>query len=389
MKILLTGAHFTPAQAVIEELQVLNSQALQDDKIEIVYVGRTTTREGDSTPSVESEVLPKLRVKFVPITAGRIRKVFDIWTIISLLKIPIGFIQAPFILLSENPDVIVSFGGYVAVPVVIWGWLLSKPIIVHEQTLVTGLANSISNLFATKIAVSFKKENSFEGEKIVLTGNPMRKELVEGSNSAKSDPEIRQVIAQAKKEKLPLIYVTGGNQGSHTINLAVSEILPNLTLKAVVIHQTGDSEYQDYEHLLEKQSGLKKPEHYLVRKWIEVNDLAQILKKCDLVVSRAGANTLLELAYFAIPTLVIPLPITNKNEQLQNATFFQKSGLCELLFQSQLNGKNLQKKLEQMLADAHNLKSQAKLAKSVVIEDGAKRLSQEILILAKKNHAQN
>src|SRR5260221_10967548 len=134
MKILLTGAHFTPAQAVIEELQ--------DDKIEIVYVGRTTTREGDSTPSVESEVLPKLRVKFVPIIAGRIRKVFDLWTIISLLKIPIGFIQAPFILLSENPDVIVSFGGYVAVPVVIWGWLLSKPIIVHEQTLVTGLANS-------------------------------------------------------------------------------------------------------------------------------------------------------------------------------------------------------------------------------------------------------
>src|SRR5258708_38261770 len=126
MKILLTGAHFTPAQAVIEELQVLNSQALQDDKIEIVYVGRTTTREGDSTPSVESEVLPKLRVKFVPITAGRIRKVFDIWTIISLLKIPIGFIQAPFILLSENPDVIVSFGGYVAVPVVIWGWLRSE-----------------------------------------------------------------------------------------------------------------------------------------------------------------------------------------------------------------------------------------------------------------------
>src|SRR5258708_4361228 len=90
VKILLTGAHFTPAQAVIEGLQALNSQALQDDKIEIVYVGRTTTREGDSTPSVESEVLPKLRVKFVPITAGRIRKVFDILTIISLLKIPIG-----------------------------------------------------------------------------------------------------------------------------------------------------------------------------------------------------------------------------------------------------------------------------------------------------------
>src|SRR5947209_5343804 len=132
MKILIAGAHFTPAQAVIEELKQANQRTreLDGQEIEIVYVGRKTTREGDPTPSVESQVLVKLeRVKFVPITAGRFSRVFDFWAVVSLLKIPIGFIQAPIILLKEKPDIIVSFGGYVAVPLVVWGWLLSKPII--------------------------------------------------------------------------------------------------------------------------------------------------------------------------------------------------------------------------------------------------------------------
>src|SRR5258708_5429670 len=262
MKVLITGAHFTPAQAVIEELQKF-------PEVKLIYVGRKTTREGDTTSSVESQVLPKLGVKFVPITTGRLRRVLDIWTVISLLKIPVGFIQAPFILMKESPDVIVSFGGYVGVPLVIWGWFFSIPIIVHEQTLVSGLANTISNIFATKIAVSFDKDYSFKREKIILTGNPMRKELLEGSKNIPAD--IKKAIQSAKSEKLPLIYITGGNQGSHTINTSVADVLEELTKKAVVIHQTGDSEFKDFESLSEKKKDLKNPDRYLVKKWVYVS----------------------------------------------------------------------------------------------------------------------
>src|SRR3989344_9001367 len=116
MKILITGAHFTPAVATIEELKKVENE-------EIVYVGRNTTLEGDRTQSVESKVLPALGVKFIPIIAGRLQRSFTPYTIPSLLKIPIGWIQALYIILSEKPDVILSFGGYVAVPVVIVGWL--------------------------------------------------------------------------------------------------------------------------------------------------------------------------------------------------------------------------------------------------------------------------
>src|SRR3990167_5082544 len=160
MKILVTGAHFTTAVAVIEELKNLPAGRQEQKDIDIVYVGRKTTREGDSSHSVESQVLPQLGVKFISIITGRLQRAFTIYTFSSLLKIPIGFLQSFFILLKEKPDVILSFGGYVAVPLVIAGWLLSIPIIIHEQTLVSGLANTISSFFADKVAVSFENDNN-------------------------------------------------------------------------------------------------------------------------------------------------------------------------------------------------------------------------------------
>ena len=147
MKILITGAHFTPALAVIEELRKISG-------VEVIYVGRSTTLEGDKTWSVESEVLSSKSIKFIPIITGRLQRSFTIYTIPSLLKIPIGLLQALFIFFTEKPDVILSFGGYVAVPTVLIGWLWSIPIIIHEQTLVSGLANEISALFADKICLS-------------------------------------------------------------------------------------------------------------------------------------------------------------------------------------------------------------------------------------------
>jgi len=112
MKILITGTHFTSALAVLEELK-------KYEDIKLIYAGRNTTREGDSSKSVESEVLPKYGIKFIPVIAGRLQKAFTIYTIPSLLKLPIGFIQAFVIFLKEKPDVILSFGGYVSVPIVI------------------------------------------------------------------------------------------------------------------------------------------------------------------------------------------------------------------------------------------------------------------------------
>lgn len=390
MKVLVTGAHFTPAQAVIEELLKLNKnedsgQARMTDKnnIEIVYVGRKYTREGDKSPSVESQVLPPLGVKFIPIVAGRVRRSLDIYTLFSLIKIPIGLIQSFYVVLKEKPDVVVSFGGYVGVPVVISSWLLSKPVIVHEQTLVTGLANQVSNIFANKVAVTFNKDYNFSKSKMVLTGNPIREEIIHPKGSF--SPELEEVVKVAKKDKLPILYITGGNQGAHSINETVFEVLDELLEKWVVIHQTGDSKFKDFENINEKKVELRHPERYLAQKFISASDLGQLLSLTSLVVSRGGANTLLEMAYLGIPTLIIPLPFSLRNEQAQNAKFFEKVGLGEVLLQSKLNGKSLLELTDKMLKDQNEYREKARGAKQVVVLDAAKKLTQEILILGSQD----
>lgn len=374
MRVLITGAHFTPAQAVIEELK-------QFPDLEITYIGRNKTLEGDKTLSVESQVLPKIGVKFQNLIAGRLQRNFTPYTIISWLKIPIGFIQAFYYLLVDKPNVVLSFGGYVGVPVVVSAWLLSIPVIVHEQTLVVGLANKFSNLFASKIAVSYQS-NAKINSKVILTGNPLRKELLE-ENSL--DSEFKEFLTRPQNKKLPLLLITGGNQGSHIINEVASKIVDKLVENYFVVHQTGDSKYQDFEVLSGLKKNLKHPDRYLLKKWIDVKDWGNLLKRTDLAVSRAGANTLYELAYFGVPVIVIPLPYLYKDEQTKNALYFQKMGLAKILLQKNLTPESLFKKINQTFNNLNQIKKDAKGAKSLVKEEAAKKLAQEVLLMGETN----
>lgn len=368
MKVLITGSHFTVAQAVIEELK-------KYPEIEIVYVGRKHTIEGDKTPSVESQVLPELGVKFISINTGRLRRYISIQTFISLFKIPIGFIQAFIILLKEKPDIVVSFGGYVGVPVVISAWLLSIPIIIHEQTLVSGLANTISSLFANKIAVTFDKTYDFPKSKTIVTGNPMRNEIFSPTNISQS---LKSFIS--KKGKLPLILITGGNQGSHSINEVICQSLNDLLEVGFVIHQTGDSEYKDYEKLIEQKKSLKKSDNYLVSKWFSASEMGFIMKHTQIAIARGGMNTLLEFAYFGIPSIIIPLDGIYRDEQNVNAKYFKHLGLADILPQKNLSKQSLLEKITDLLTHYKTKKEMAVNAKRVVVLDSAKILSQEILI---------
>lgn len=372
MKIAVTGSHFTPAQAVIEELK-------KDPGIKIIYFGRKHTLEGDKMLSAESKILPKLGVKFIPIIAGRLQRSLTFYTILSLLKVPIGVLQSFYLVLKEKPDVVLSFGGYVSVPVVISAWFLSIPVITHEQTLVSGLANTINSWFADKAAVSFPNQELGHNPKLILTGNPMRAEIFESGSVSE---ELKKIVSLSGREKLPLILITGGNQGSHVINSGVLGVLGELGEIACVIHQTGDSKYKDYESLQEAQSTLKNPERYLAKKWLEAEDMGAVLKNADLVISRAGANTLLEVSFAGIPTLVIPIPYLYKNEQMVNARYFEKLGLTQVLPQKELTPESLLVRVKEMIKDLPKLKMKAKEAKSVVIPDAAKRLSLETILLA-------
>ncbi len=369
MKVFITGAHFTPALAVIEALQKNDT----DKKIDITYVGRKTTREGDPSPSAESQILPAMGVRFIPIVAGRIQRRFTRYTIPSLLKIPVGMIQAFYLMVKHHPDVVVSFGGYLAFPLVFSAWLLSIPVIVHEQTLVTGLANKVSSVFADKIAISFQDHPWSEKPNVFFTGNPLRKAIL---TPEKLPADLQLFVRNARTGNQKIILITGGNQGSHSINEAVDEALPELLKKYAVIHQTGDSAFKDYEKLTEKNNNIK---NYIVYKFIG-NEFGSIVKEVDLVVTRAGINTLLELAFAQKPALIIPLPFVTGDEQTKNARFFEKLGMATVLLQSQLSAQHLKEKIDAMTTQPFDFSK----SDQIVVKDAAQRLALEIILLLKR-----
>lgn len=366
MKILVTGAHLSPAQAVIEKLL-----ELPDTKI--VYIGRKHARDDDKTASVESVVLPKLGVKFISITAGKLNRFFSFQSLFSFLNTPVGFVQAFYHLLKEQPDLIVSFGGFTGLPVVVSGWMLSVPILIHEQGLSMGLANYLSSFFADKIAVSFEKFKIpflINSGKIVVTGNPLRREFLDGKIDQKK--EIKSFTDKAIKGKNPIIFVTAGSQGSHKINLVIEDKLGEITKIAAVVHQTGESKFDDFNNLKKYES-----DNYLVKKWIDAPEFAYALEKADLTICRGGMNTLIELSMKSAPALIIPIPIGS--EQKENARFFSKLGLGEVLEEKQLTPDLFLRRVKDLLSKKLTLKSDAENAKKTVLPGAENRLVQEIL----------
>ncbi len=365
MKILITaggGGHFAPVVPVIQELPL---------SAQIVIVGRKYPLEGDSAVSFEHQVAKKLNIPFKSLTAGRLQRKFTRYTLFSLFKLPIGFIQGLMILLFFRPDVIVSFGGYISLPIVVWGAAVRIPIVIHEQTQQAGIANKIASYFARAVCVSWERGvKEFPKSKTVLTGNPVRKEIVDASHKT-------PIVLD-----MPLVYITGGSLGSHAINVLVEECLEKLLSQMYIVHQTGDARnYKDFERLKHRAESLDPhlKKRYTVKKFLDVVELSDTLQKAALVVSRAGINTITELLYLGKPALLIPIAVSQKNEQIKNAKLFASTGLGEIVYQDLLTGEKLFEKIISMLERIHTYRSHAEAAKKLVNIDAASKISHVIL----------
>lgn len=340
MKILIAGGHLTPALAVIEKLK--NHQ--------IFYVGRKHPLEGDSAVSLEYEELEKLNVPFYDLKTARLQRKFTKYTILSLLKFPLGILGSIKILQKIKPDVLVGFGGYISVPLVLSAKLLNIPSVIHEQTFNAGLANRILSKVAVKVCISWESSRIyFPKEKTVLTGIPIKKELIEAKN------------AQRLKSGLPLLYITGGSLGSHTINQLVSKSLNTLLKTFIILHQTGDSKtYKDHQILQSIKENLPTAisSRYTLKKFLSPGQSADAIGKADIVVSRAGINTVCELLYLEKPSYLIPISFSQGNEQFKNALFIKESGLSEIGDEKLLTPDEFVKKISTMYKniDSYKLK---------------------------------
>ena len=209
--VMLTGGHVTPAIATIEEIQS------RYPSWRLVFVGRKHAFEGVSVVSEEYTLITSMGIRFLPIIAGRLKREGGIGQMFALFKTPIGYIQAFFYMIRERPSVVVSFGGYVGLPVSLVAWAFGIPVVIHEQTTRPGVANRMIARIAKEICVSFPDTSLyFRSSRIHVTGLPIRRGILKFPQKSP---------IQLPKDDRPILLIVGGSTGSVSINSIVYKAL--------------------------------------------------------------------------------------------------------------------------------------------------------------------
>lgn len=347
MKLAITGGgsggHTLPAVTIHDSFVDYFSD--KDEHFESIYIG--------SHSGIEKDVAEKKNIKYFSISTGKLRRYFSFQNFTDGFLIIKGVWDAFRILLKFKPDAVFSTGGFVSVPVVIAAKLLSIPAIIHEQTSHVGLANKIASYFARKVACTFENSKKYFPEnKVIQTGQPIRKELFTGSKDKAYD-------IFDLDNSLPLIYITGGSQGSHKINQTIKEILPELLKHCNIIHQCGKSQgHNDDDELKEFKNTLSSDfkRRYRVQDFIHADELKHILNGTDLLIGRAGAGTVSEALALRIPSIYIPLAIAQRNEQYYNAKNLADLGGAIIILEADLKSDSLKENILNLLKNPEQLK---------------------------------
>jgi UDP-N-acetylglucosamine--N-acetylmuramyl-(pentapeptide) pyrophosphoryl-undecaprenol N-acetylglucosamine transferase len=363
-----TGGHCLPALAVVEEFQRRSLEA------EWLWIG--------SKDGVEADAAKRAGVPFQSIQTGKLRRYFSLKTVTDAARLPVGSVQAWNTLRAFQPNVIFGTGGFVSVPTVIAGARIA-PIVTHEQTAILGLATKINLRFADVLAVSYDQTVALAGVwrgKTVVTGNAVRTSFDRGDAH-------RALDKFGLSANLPLIYVTGGARGASPINRLIAVTLPNLLDNWQVLHQTGPASANDDARSLREMRASWPEElqqRYQVVEFVG-DELPDVYAATSLVVGRAGAGTVAELAYLGKPSILIPLPGTGGDEQRVNASVLGNSGGAIVLEQSETTPEKLTIELARLACNRNELETMAANAKSIGKPDAAARLTDLIVSIAKKH----
>lgn len=345
-------------------LAILEALPKEDEKL---VVGRKYSLEGEKAISLENKVITHKKIPFEAITTGRLQRKLTKHTLFSLFKFPYGLVQSFLILKRFKPDIILSFGGYISFPVVLAGFLLRVPIVIHEQTLEAGFANRVASIFASKVCISWESSaRFFPKKKTELTGNPVKASVIKNAQEKKE--------AISVENNLPLVYITGGSLGSHAINLLVEGCVKNLLEKYNIFHQTGDSlEFQDFDRLekLKYSFDHRLKQRYILEKFVDPDHVSKLMKKADLIVSRSGMNTICELILLKKPSLLIPLFYSQKGEQKKNALLLKKLGIGEIYDQNKITSVSLYEAIESMMNNLEVYQKNGEKIRGIIKTDAA------------------
>lgn len=320
-RIILTGGgtagHVTPNIALLPRLRELG--------YDVQYIG--------SYKGIEKELIEPFGVTYHGISSGKLRRYFSVQNFTDPFRVIKGFGEANRLIKELKPDVIFSKGGFVSVPVVLAGKRNKIPTIIHESDMTPGLANKLSIPSATKVCCNFPETlKLLPSNKAVLTGSPIRQELLTG------DKQAARNLCGFQSDK-PVILVIGGSLGSVVVNNAVRLALPELLEKFQVIHLCGRDKLD---------TTLTELNGYAQFEYIK-SELRDIFALADIVISRAGANAICELLALHKPNLLIPLSANaSRGDQILNAHSFEGQGFSMVVEEESLSKELLLEKIFQL-----------------------------------------
>jgi len=312
-----TAGHVMPNIALLPELRA-------EDYL-IAYIG--------SENGIEKDLIREQRIKYYGIASGKLRRYMSLQNFTDPFRVIKGYSQAKKILKKLKPDVVFSKGGFVTVPVVVAAGRMGIPVIIHESDMTPGLANKIAMRYAKKICCTFPETIKYiPSEKAVLTGTPIRAELIKGDKKAGYD---FTGLTPGK----PVILVVGGSTGAKNLNDALWAILPELVKSYNVVHLCG--------------AGKTDPSYNDVRGYVQfdyVNEqMRDLLAMADIVVSRAGANAIFEFLTLRKPNLLVPLPAeASRGDQILNADSFKRQGFSAVIEEKDITPKALMKAINSL-----------------------------------------
>lgn len=340
-----TAGHVVPNLAVIRELKKMRPKA------QVFYLG--------SKNSLERKLVLAEGIKFHAVETGKLRRYFSLENFQDVVRVLIGIWQARIFLRKVRPDCVFAKGGFVAVPTALAAASLKIPLVIHESDACLGLATKICAYFAKKICVSFPltKLQKLKA-KFIFTGNPIRL------------PGVRQRGLQFLnfQNKRPIILVVGGSSGAQFLNEIIRQTYQQILTQANLVLITGGQNFPK----------IQEP-HFRIFKFL-TQPYLDVLSAADLVVSRAGANALFEIAQARKPSLLIPLPKSvSRGDQLVNAQYFAKQAAAKVLSQSNLTPQKFVNSLSKIFLDRTLLKKMSKQVVQFAPQNSAKRIAKILL----------
>lgn len=365
-----TGGHIFPLVAVAQKLK---KEVTEKTILKMIYMG---------ADAPGSDALKREEVTIKIILTGKIRRYAGFFSIldnfIDLFKISLGIIQTAWHLWNIMPDVIFSKGGYGAFSTVVVGWFYRIPVVIHESDAIPGITNRITGKLAKNIAISFNRAGSYFNEKkVALTGNPIRESLLTG------DKEEAKNIFQLSGDR-PVLLILGGSQGSQPINLFILNILRKLLENFEIIHQCGENNYSDFNAKISSLLSKEELKFYHLYPFLG-EELKYAYAAGDLIISRASAGSIFEIAAVGKASILIPLPDSAGNHQRFNAFDYAKVGATIVLDQENLTENMLLEKVKYLITNDDLRHKMEERARGFARLDAAENIAKKILEIINHN----